>query len=22
MKTFLFGQWDHSAVWTPFNCAT
>jgi len=24
LKTFLFGQWDHSAVWIPlypFNCA-
>ena len=21
LKTFLFGQWGHGAVWTCFNCA-
>ena len=21
LKTFLFGQWGHGAVWTVFNCA-
>jgi len=21
LKTFLFGQWGHGAVWTRFNCA-
>jgi len=20
LETFLFGQWDHDAVWTVFNC--
>jgi len=22
LKTFLFGQWGHGAVWTAFNCAS